>query len=263
MKKTNFMYKIEIKLRINNIPDKSFDLVDSVIKASGFQSTHMDILVNFSKPLVENQEYSYSKLFELMKNYPDSITLKNKTSYKNSLKKIEVKFVNVNKLELLQNVTLGFFAEHINNNLIDEFLKIIQKEEDFIYLLAYNFDDSFEQSDISLDIENCDNKLFNYGKNIKIKGYRFIAAPVMCFGNLYNEVIAFTLLLDLKDIFFVKLINEKVIYLELFDLYENPISDLNRLRQKKYWDFLELNHIINNFNKKTTFSFFEFLKNQK
>lgn len=257
------MYKIEIKLKIGNIPQKSFELVSSLIDSTKFQATHMDIFLDFRKPLIKNQKFDNCNFTDFMKNYPDNITLKNKTSFENTFKKIEVKFVKVDKLELLQNVTLGFFAEQVNNTLINEFLNIIKEDEDFIYLLAYNFEDSFEYSDVNQDVEDCDNKLFNYSKNIKIKGYSFIAAPVMYFGNLYNEVISFHLLLNLKDSFFTKLINEKVIYLELFDLYENPISDINRQKQKKYWDFLELNNVINNFNKKTTFSFFEFLKNQK
>lgn len=258
------MYKVEIKLKISDISKKSTDLVFSLINESDFQATHMDILMNYSKPLLQNQKFDNITFIKLMGKYPDSITLNNKSNIKSFFQKIEIKFVNVDKIDLLQNVTLSFFTDNINNTFIDGFIKILQEERDFIYLYAYNFDYAFDESNISLEkFDDGHDKLLNYGRNLKIKGYSFIAAPIMYFGELYSEVITFPLLFSLKDIFSVKFINEKVVCLKLYDLYDDPTIESNRQRQKEYWDFLETNSIINNFTKKTTFNFFDFLKNQK
>lgn len=240
------MYIVEIKFGFEN--ENISNLTDVFFEQIFFNPNKMDYLINFNETLKQNLPFEKDFFKELLDLSPDSIVLKEDRN--EFIKKFKIKFVNIEKTEMLQNVTFEIIVNEFNDRFKEIVFSFFSNLQAPIYLICYNFDDVWfnKQNDLS------------FGSYEIIKGYNFIAAPLMCFGKKYENVIDFSSLDKLKTKINIKSHENEMICINLFDIQEFPVSDESRKTQKIYWNFLNDNNILEKFSKKTNINFFDFLK---
>jgi hypothetical protein len=83
----------------------------------------------------------------------------------------------------------------------------------------------------------------HWGRTESGVGINFIAAPIMWFGGGFEKFIP---LLKISEMDLpINKVNNQIIRIDLFDLYEDPDKYENREKQKRVWELFEFDKIAN------------------
>lgn len=94
----------------------------------------------------------------------------------------------------------------------------------------------------------------HWGKLIAELGVIFIAAPMMWFGEGYFDIISRKELTSFKYSSKYKDFDH-IVFINLFDLYDNPEKPENRAKQKEFWKYFNLEKRIDNIVKEKNKNF--------
>lgn len=153
------------------------------------------------------------------------------------------------------------------------FFESVIINKSLVYCYCYNQTDVSEQSnthfnkygDIPKGIKLVENKYGdkqidiskNWGKSITIHNLKFVAASMMWFGLGFNPVFSID---NFRKFRYVTLITDSYAYIELFNLYEEPVEF--RKKQKIFWNFVNSNRIIERYESENKLEFTNWLLNQ-
>ncbi|MCZ8297688.1 hypothetical protein [Flavobacterium sp.] len=188
----------------------------------------------------------------------------NNSTYENTTPFFRFGIFDTTLNEELVNCTFEWVAyQNLDWLIKDEFIlnKLLQEDAELVYLIAYNQNDVYTETQDAKENIGLSSKLFgtkNWGKKEIINGVTFIAAPLMYFGNAYDKVISIEDLKNYKRANTIKINESKIIKIEIFPLYSNPKE--YRKVQEDYWKKLNLEKQIKNYREATKIDFTEFLK---
>lgn len=119
-----------------------------------------------------------------------------------------------------------------------------------VFLFAYNQFDAERRTGKTNYFKYLLNPQSRWGKKVMVGNMPFIAAPIMFFGKAYFDTIPKEDLIKVPNSQEIRINEQEVISIKLFDLYENP--NLNRDFQKKYWKITSLSQRINKYKEKVS-----------
>jgi hypothetical protein len=218
------------------------ELMKLALQSLGFIPTIMSIYVSMDE-MYEEVSYSEDLLFSVLSKEDDSgITItqhiydENTTNPWFRFGKEEGKFVSLK----WSNENMDFLlAEKITH-----FLKING------FAAGYVFDnkDAWEQSREAK--ENSELSSVNYPGQFKyVCGMQFMAAPLMWFGEPFFEIISKDELLKFSK---AQKLNTDLVEVKLFNIYESPEKSENRIAQKNFWTFFELDKVVTKFEEENS-----------
>jgi len=85
----------------------------------------------------------------------------------------------------------------------------------------------------------------HWGRIERVCGLEFLAAPLMWFGLEYFKIISKEELLKFRFSSEINLLNNNIIQIKLFDIYDSPMIPENRNKQKEFWDFFKFEKKLN------------------
>lgn len=258
--------ELYLKIKFDLIPD----LLSNVINLLDFEPIKMDIFHNEFKKSKERIAYEKEYILKnLSKSEVDggitSVSLyDNNSTYENTTPFFRFGIFDTTLNEELVNCTFEWVAyQNLDWLIKDEFIlnKLLQEGVKLVYLVAYDQLDVAQETRESKENIGFSSKLFskkNWGKEENVKGFAFIAAPLMYFGNAYDKVISIDDLKSYKRASTIKINDSEIIKIEIFPLYSNPKE--YRKAQEDYWKKLNLEKQIKNYRETTKIDFTEFLK---
>ena len=104
----------------------------------------------------------------------------------------------------------------------------------------------FDQSDVH-DQTRQENSNDNWGKRLRAGGFDFLAAPLMYFGRDRDSIIPISSLKAYPEAKIIKIKDQEVIKIFLFDIHEDASSKVNREKQKLFWNKLNLEGLVKEF----------------
>lgn len=215
-------------------------LLRAALKVLGFSPNIMSVYATFDEMYEDvsyNEDFLLSIAFE--KNIP-GITIRNHL-YDEDAENPWFKFGHLEgKFASLKwsNTNLDFLL----SEKIEQFLKM----DGFTAGYAFDNKDIWEQSRKAKE----KGKLLDYnvypGQYKYVCGMQFMAAPSMWFGKPFFEIISKNKLLEFnKAHTSEKLIG--IVEVNLFNIYESPENANNRINQKNFWSFFDLDKVISKF----------------
>ncbi len=175
-------------------------------------------------------------------------------------------------------LSLTWCNDHMDFLIDDEdFIKLLLSEK-FLYGVCYDMSDAFNESYTNIEyVKNVIGKKkilttrdqfgdlvvdvsSNCGRKERVNGLEFIAAPIMWFGNRFNEFITWKDILKFNGSEFVKIQNGEYVLLKLFELSDDPSLEKNRKRQCQFWEFFNLQEVIKNYEKRTAIDLDAYMK---
>jgi len=162
------------------------------------------------------------------------------------------------------NIGVDFLAGH------DYFKKLVSSEY-FICGYYYDGDDLFFQTNKTIRYhKHLQDSAFkttknqfgdlvidtseNWGRSETGAGLVFMAAPLMCYGSGFFEIISKEKLLQFEGAILLRDEGHEMVSIKLFELYELPSKKENREKQEMFWSFFDLRKIIDQYNRKNTIS---------
>jgi hypothetical protein len=122
----------------------------------------------------------------------------------------------------------------------------ILKIDGFVAGYVFENNDIWEQS-----AKAKENKESNYtvfpGQYKYVSGMKFMAAPLMWFGKSFFEIISKDKLLSFDMAYIDELKYSNLVKVKLFDIYDSPDKPENRLKQKEFWSFFDLDKVISKY----------------
>jgi len=261
--------------------DEFFILFRNALKVLDFEPVYMDIFFDEFSSSLDDIRYDVEYLFELLEKKPGTVTLKNKiydaeagttnycwfrfklileTPYKEEFCSLE-----------WSNSRLDFL---FNNNLFNEFLS----SQNLIYCYCYDqydcmnqsstsainpdFEKPWESGETSRDfiLKDAIDISEHWGRYIKSLEFTFMAAPLMWFGEEYFKIIPKEALLKFKGASIIDYPSLNLVYIKLFDLYDDPAKADNRQRQKDFWKTFDLQKIAEQYEKDRPIDFIAWYK---
>lgn len=261
-------YYCELVARVNvqGMPK----LLSSVIGLLDFEPSKMDVFYNEFKQSKDSIHYDEEYILSnLSKSEVDggitSFSLYDKHyTYENVTPFFRFKLSDSTLSEELVNCTFEWVAyQNLDWLIKDEFIlnKLLQEDVELVYLVAYNQNDVYTETQDAKENIGLSSKLFgtkNWGRKEIVNGITFIAAPLMYFGVAYDKVISIDDLKNYKIANTIIINNSEIIKIEIFPLYGNPKE--YRKEQEHYWKKLNIEKQIKNYREATKIDFTEFLK---
>ncbi|MBX3256092.1 MAG: hypothetical protein KF862_18290 [Chitinophagaceae bacterium] len=239
-----------------------------------FQVRNLGFKPNYLKAGAIEIQYDLNKLIEWIENGETSVRIMSEPSINSSINcwaYFEVdRNYNISNLTWC-NVCFEFLIE------TNDFVTLLSSEN-FIYGACYNMDDAYNESATNIEyIKNVvgkknivttkdqfDNLIVdvsrNCGRKERINGLEFIAAPIMWFGNKFNEFIPWRDILKFSGSEFIKTQEGEYVLLKLFDLSDDSSLEKNRKRQCQFWEFFNLQEVIKNYEKRTAIDLDAYMK---
>lgn len=239
------------------------DLLSLAIKVLGFEPKYMDVFFNeFSEPL-NDISFDGEYLYLLLKKQPNTIIIKNKLydeDNPNSCYSFSLK-IGTNENFSLQTCSLSWLNTNLDFLLNGNEFKSFIELKNLVYCYCYDQYDCHNQSDTSRINPDIDKPLSSgemtrdyilhdidisehWGRVVSVRGISFMAAPLMWFGTEFYKIIPKEKLLSFKDASLIKQVPFDVTYVALFDLYDEPSKQENRIKQKEFWKSLDLQNVI-------------------
>ncbi len=131
----------------------------------------------------------------------------------------------------------------------------ILSKSSLIYCYYYEQSDVWEQSNMDIN----DN---SWGRCLTIKGFDFMAAPLMYFGQECNDAIPFEKLSNYSKSEKIVIYNSEIIKIMLFDIHDMPSKLSNRKAQEDFWKEMNLVKLAKEYEDKNKIDFTAFLKNR-
>ncbi len=261
-------YYCELAARVNvqGLPK----LLSSVIGLLDFEPSKMDVFYNEFKQSKDSIHYDEEYILSnLSKSEVDggitSFSLYDKHyTYENVTPFFRFKLSDSTLNEELVSCTFEWVAyQNLDWLIKDEFIlnKLLQEGVELVYLVAYNQNDVYTETQDAKENIGLSSKLFgtkNWGRKEIVNEVTFIAAPLMYFGSAYEKVISIDDLKNYKTANTIKINNSEIIKIEIFPLYGNPKE--YRKEQEHYWKKLNLEKQIKNYREATEIDFTAFLK---
>lgn len=251
--------KYTCKLYLKSRSDLTKDLVKKVISNLDFAPNKMDVFFNeYSLP---KESIPFDEHFLL-----DNLSVE-------EMKGV-TSFSLYNKEYCNENITpfFRFKLSHVKNSpnvkcdlewiaypeikdhllLENDNMKNILNNSSLIYCYYYNQGDVWEQTNQEINNENC------WGKRLVVKGFDFMAAPLMYFGEECNDAIPFNTISSFSLTEKKQINSKEILKVSLFGIHEAP--EKNRKNQKNYWEDLGLKSLSDKYKEKNKIDFTAFLK---
>lgn len=135
----------------------------------------------------------------------------------------------------------------------NEPMKNILFNSSLIYCYYYDQDDVWEQT-------NQENGCDNWGKEILVKGFTFIAAPLMYFGEECDSAIPFNSIDALPVSQKIRIKGKELLKVALFDIHDQADKEKNREIQKMFWKSLDLKVLADDYKAKNKIDYIARLK---
>jgi hypothetical protein len=257
-------YACNILYKFTEIDSKR--LFNLAIKNIGFSPSYMDIHFEGMKKSIEDATFDINQLHGHLKATPGVITIKNQLYNEDNREtndwfRFRLIFkgawgLNFCSLEW-SNSQLDFLTTE--NWLVNNFLI----QENLLYCYCYDQYDCMDQSNskISSFKRTYPNESFktvinymgdevidlstHWGRYVSTQGITFIAAPLMWFGKEYFKIIPEQKLIKFENTSLIRSDSFDLIHIKLFDLYSNPSERQNRDKQRRYWEYFNLQSISN------------------
>jgi hypothetical protein len=221
--------------------DEIVKLLTTAITSLGFEPHYMSVYFTDMKTSLDDISFDCDRLFNLLKGKSGTVTI-NHQLYDEEKGETNNWF----RLKLVVNSPFGLDTcsfEWSNTNL--NFLLNGNKIKDslttpkMIYAYCYDQDDNMNQSDEDMgDISN------NWGRYVDAKGFIFMAAPLMWFGDEYFKIISKDELLKFDDASLISYSYFDLVHVKLFELYDDPEKPENRAKQESFWKSFDLQNRI-------------------
>lgn len=234
-------------------------LITKSLNVLGFNPKFLRIYID-SENIIDDIKYEESIVYSSLLNKPSTIEIKNKiydqNTYDNFWFRIQIDD------EIHKKIEIVWMNESLNFLLDENFLKNFIAIEGFILGFCCENEDMFIQSvedvDYYIQMSNDTNIKINkdrfgndvvdtsehWGRLIRACGLEFMAAPLMWFGENFQEIISKEKLLKFPYIEVLDDRNILVLQMKLFDLYKSPALPENRSKQKEFWRFFDLERLI-------------------
>lgn len=255
---------------------KFLDFVKKAINVIGFKPNYYDVFFDdFDSNEKLNIQYEENSIEKTLMNYQDIRLIKIKSDIYDNTSNFDWFSITLNK-NTDESIGDTFFLEWSNTNNLEflrtnSFFMSIINDENLVFCYCYNQTDVAEQSnthynkfaDNPKNIKTIKNKYGdkiidisnNWGRMEVVNSLEIVAAPNMWFGLGFNPVYS---LKEFKKFKYVKHHNNKnVVFIKLFDLYDNPIK--HRAKQKYFWNFIYSNKILNKYEIENQTNFAEWL----
>jgi len=256
--------KYTCKLSIKVEKDLVEDLVNKIIDQLSFTPDKMDLFFNeFEQP---RESLSYKKSY-LLENLSIKQEMEGITSFslysKNHLSENVKPFFRFKITHLKNSNQLRCSLEWVAYDKIDqgllleknESMKNILSMSSLIYCYYYDQEDVWEQTNQERDNDS-------WGRRLTVKGFDFMAAPLMYFGKECDSAIPFNLLSAFSKSKRLQIKGEEVLKVSLFDINEQADKKENREAQRMFWESLELKKLAEDYKSKNKIDFTAFLKSR-
>lgn len=249
-----------------DIEKKLLDLLSKALKMLGFEPKKMTVIFDEFSKSFDEIEFNKDYLFALLKKNPSTISIKNKSfdeNNKDGIQGLSVK-ITTNERFSLETCSITWSNENldflIKSDQFDSFLN----NEDLIYCYCYDQNDCYSQSRTGRINPNFSTSLVvagttkefmlhdidiskNFGRVVNVRGMSFVAAPLMWYGEGFYKIISKEELLRFSCSTIIKYSLTDLVYIKLFELYEDPSKIENRHKQGEFWEFFNLQKKIKSY----------------
>lgn len=229
------------------------ELIKVSIQSLGFIPNIMSIYVTMDK-MYENIAYDQAFLFSFFSGKEEpGITIRHHIYDEDQVNPwfkfgaTEGRFVSLK----WSNINLDF--------LLSENILRFLNTDGFTAGYAFDNDDVWEQSKAAKEKGEWDYNIYP-GQFKYVCGMQFMAAPLMWFGKYFFDIISKEKLLKFNKAYKKEKSTTDLIEVSLFDLYDSPEKYPNRIHQKNFWSFFELDIIISKFEKDNSIDAVQSLK---
>ncbi len=254
-------------------------LLSKALKVLGFEPKYMNVFFDEFSNSLDDVSFDEKYLFTLMKRNPGAITIKSKLYDED---KQEDFFWFRFKLDIdtaygLDTCSLEWSNSNLDFLLNSNDFKSFLGFENLIYSYCYNQLDCMEQSDNSMVnpgfntpsqpgertrdfiLNNTVDVSEHWGRYVSTRGIVFMAAPLMWFGKEFYTITPKEELIKFKDASLIKHPSFDTIYIVLFDLYDTPSKRENRMKQRDFWKFFDLQNKIDRYEQNNPVDFTKWL----
>lgn len=250
----NYSFDINIKIKINEIED----IIQKCIKFLEFEPAFMDAYSDeFRKPK-ENVKYDNAFLIKHISKQ-EFLGITRFCLYDENYSNTSITpffrvgihhFENKASQMSLEWIGLKDFKKYLYPN---DLLKYLAIQTKVICMYYYN------KNDVGIQNLKYDDGESAWGRCKTVKGFDFLAAPLMYFGEGGLGIIPEERLLLLNNTERVDFNGQSLVCVKLFDLYSDPSSEKNREIQEKYWKDLDLEVLIMKHQERNRFNAMEYL----
>lgn len=271
-------YACDILYKYNE--EEIITLFKKSLGLTGFESKYMSILFDEFEPPIDEVVFNEKYLLELFKRKPSTITIM--SELKNNENKEDYywfKFgLSIDSPFGLDTCTLTWSNSNLNFLIGNELFNTFLNSSNLIYCYCYDQFDAFEQSNKSMInpdfekpweshersrefiLDNAIDTSDHWGRYISTCGMMFMAAPVMWFGEEYFKIISKASLKHFKGASLINHYSFDLIYIKLFELYDDPSRIENREKQKSFWKTFDLEKKVEHYEKDRPIDFVKWYK---
>ena len=226
------------------------ELMKLALQGLGFTPNIMSIHVTMNE-MYEEVSYDEDLLLSiLLKNTDSRIKIAQHLYDENT----------VNSWFRLSEMEGNFFSLRWSNENLDfllaENIPQFLKTDGFAAGYVFNNQDAWQQSREAKDNSNLRSTDFP-GQFKYVCGMQFMAAPLMWFGNGFFEIVSKNKLIKFSQ---AREINSDIVEVRLFDIYESPQKAENRISQRDFWSFFDLDKVVSDYEKNNSVDAVQALK---
>lgn len=250
------------------------------LKVLGFQPKYMNISFNEFEKSLDDIAFEEEFLFTLLKRKPNTITILNQLYDEDNMENYSwFRFsLSIDTAFTLKTCSLEWSNSSLNFLLSSKEFKTFLDVENLIYCYCYDQLDCMDQSDTSkvnpefnspwkfgehsrdFILTNAKDISEHWGRYVSTRGITFMAAPIMYFGKEFYKIIPKEELIKFKSASLIDHSTFEIVYIVLFDLYDIPSKKGNRISQKEFWKFFDLQKKIAQYEKTHPIDFVKWLK---
>jgi hypothetical protein len=233
--------------------------LEKVLDCLDFRPAEMDVFFNefvlpkenilFDKEyLLENLSQKEMEGISTFSLYDEHSTLEKVTPF------FRFRIDHINNGEKVRSTLEWVSYAHIPEYVMleSDLLTSLLKHLDLCYCYYYN------QNDVGKHVNMEARESIGWGKRVRVKGFDFIAAPLMYFGRQCDEAIPFELISKFPNTERLQIQDKDILKVSLFDIHDSP--DKHRSMQEKFWRVLNLENLIERYREKTKIDFLAFMQ---